>query len=181
MRRLVRCALLGVACVCLALPASAAGEDKGERGADQGFVMKASGAGLAEVSLSEIAKRNAANADVKQFAERMVKDHTKANVELAKLAGKKKLKVARGLDEKHAEVRNRLLKLMGAEFDRAYMDVMVKDHQEAVALFEKESKDGKDDDLKAWAEKTLPTLKEHRKMAKEVAGKLKGGGGTPGK
>jgi putative membrane protein len=178
MSRLVRCALLGAACVCLALPASAADEDKGGKGggADQHFVTKASATNLAEISLGEMAKRNAANADVKKFGERMVKDHTKANGELARLAGKRKLKMSLGLDKKHAELRDRLLKMRGAEFDRAYMDAMVKGHEEAVELFEKASKDLKDEDLKDFAEKTLPTLKEHRKMAKEVAGKLKGGG-----
>jgi putative membrane protein len=63
---------------------------------------------------------------------------------------------------------DKLAKATGAEFDRAYMAGQVKDHEDAVALFEKESKDGKDQKLRAWAKETLPTLRHHLKMAREI-------------
>jgi putative membrane protein len=72
------------------------------------------------------------------------------------------------------KVMDKLSKLSGADFDREYMKHMVEDHVKDVALFEKEAKNGKDADLKAWAEKTLPTLKEHLQMARDVNAKVGG-------
>jgi len=158
---------------CLVLTAGAA-DETGKAESDQQFVMKASPAGLGEGNLGGIAAKQAGDPAVKEFGQHMVKDHTKANAELIRLADKKKLKVAAEMDEKHKMLGDKLLKLSGAKFDREYMHSQVKDHKEAVSLFEKESKEGKDADLKQWAKKTLPTLREHFKMAKEIHGKMKG-------
>jgi putative membrane protein len=76
------------------------------------------------------------------------------------------------MTRKEQELYDRLSKLRGAEFDRAYIDAMVKDHKEDVAHFEAMSRDGSDPDLKAWASKTLPTLKEHLKLAEDIQKKL---------
>jgi len=162
---------LAVACLTLTLARAA---DTSET--DKEFVLKASGAGLAEVNFGNLAVKNATNADVKKFAEHMVTDHTKANKELLDLTDKKRLKVADRMDDEHAKAFRKLAKLSGSAFDREYMAGQVKDHEEAVKLFEKEAKNGKDEDLRKWAETTLPTLKEHLKMAKETQGKVKGGG-----
>jgi putative membrane protein len=140
---------------------------------DEGFVHKVTACGLAEVNAGRIAAKQASSPAVKAFAQKMVDDHSKANKELLKIADKKGLKAARTQDEKHKEGADKLLKLSGIDFDREYMLCQVKDHEEAVALFEKQSKSGKDADLKAWAEKTLPTLKEHLKEARDISAKLK--------
>jgi len=142
---------------------------------DRTFVMMASAAGLAEVNLSGLAASRAASADVKQFAQHMVTDHTKANMELNRLADAKRFAPARAMDAKHQALADQLARLKGADFDRAYMDAMVADHQTAVSLFQAEATNGKDADLKGWAGKTLPTLKDHLKMAQDVAGKVKSG------
>jgi len=139
----------------------------------QDFVTKASAAGLAEVNLSSLAKDRANRPEVKQFSQRMVEDHTKANNELLKLADSKGLKAASRMDDEHQKAADKLAGLKGADFDRAYMDVMVKDHDEAVTLFENASKNVDDKDLQAWAAKTLPTLREHRDMAHKIAGAKK--------
>jgi putative membrane protein len=162
---------------CLAALALAFGmaagrdDDKGPL-TDEGFVLKASEGGMAEVMAGKLAAKRASDAEVKEFAEKMVKDHSKANKELASLAGKKGFKVAKEVGEKHKAMAEKLAKLSGAAFDREYMAGMVKDHEMTVALFEKQGKSGKDEDLKDWAEKTLPTIKEHLKMAKEINGKV---------
>jgi putative membrane protein len=70
----------------------------------------------------------------------------------------------------------KLEKLDGAAFDRAYVDDQIRDHDKTIALFEREVKSGKDPELKAFAEKTLPTLKEHRSMVQELKTKLAKGG-----
>jgi len=175
MTKTLYCFALGMAFVALAR-----GEDKPARAADtsdQQFVLTASASGLAEVNLGNLAAKRASDPAVKEFGQHMVKDHTKANKELLKVANKKGYKVAGKMDAEHQKLFGKLSKARGSEFDTAYMDGQVKDHEEAVSLFEKESKGGKDEDLKALAKKTLPTLREHLKMAKEVRGKLKGGKG----
>src|SRR5262249_32388308 len=90
--------------------------------------------------------------------------------ELEKLASDKNVTLPKQLDKKHQEVATRLGKLQGAEFDRTFAADMVKDHKHEIAMFEHIAKNGKDKDVKACAEKTLPTLKEHLKMAEQLSG-----------
>ncbi|HEY2435018.1 MAG TPA: DUF4142 domain-containing protein [Vicinamibacterales bacterium] len=142
--------------------------------ADQAFARDAAIGGMAEVQLGNLAKQNASSADVKQFGDRMSTDHGKGNDELKQLAATKNLTLPADLDAKHKAVVDRLSKLNGAAFDKAYMTAMVSDHKEDVAKFRKESTSGKDADLKAWAAKTLPTLEEHLKMAQDTASKVGG-------
>ncbi len=140
---------------------------------DKEFVTKAAQGGMAEVSLGQMAAAKATNNDVKEFGNRMVTDHSKANDELKQLATNKgiTLPAEPGAEEKKAE--DALSKKSGKAFDKAYMTDMVKDHEKVVAEFQKESKDAEDPDLKAWATRTLPTLQDHLKMAKQVASKVK--------
>jgi len=175
MRRSLQCAALVVAALVLT---TARGEDTAKSGTDQTFVHKATAGGLAEVNHGTIAAKQASAPAVKEFAEKMVQDHEKANKELLSLANKKELKSARSMDAKHEKMSAKLLKLSGAEFDREYMAGQVKDHEETIALFENEAKNGKDEELSAWAKKTLPDLRHHLKMAKAVQGKLEGGKGS---
>jgi putative membrane protein len=156
---------------CLADFSFAADEQKGS--GDKEFAKKASAAGLAEVNLSTLAMTRGHNAAVKGFAQHMVADHTKANRELLMLANKQNLTLAKTMDEKHMKMFEKLAKLDGADFDRAYMDGMVKDHEEAVKLFEKQSKEGHDEALKSWAGEKLPILKKHLQMARDVTKKEK--------
>jgi putative membrane protein len=149
--------------------------------ADQAFAKEAAIGGMAEVELGNLAKQNAASADVKQFGDRMVTDHGKANDELKQWASQKNVTLATELDAKHKATRDRLSKLNGEAFDKAYMHEMVLDHQKDVAAFRKESTSGKDADLKAWAGKTLPTLEDHLKMAQDTASKVGAAGAAKSK
>ena len=142
--------------------------------ADKTFMMKAARGGMAEVELGRLATEKASSADVKQFGQRMVDDHGKANDELKGLASQKNVTLPADLDAKHKATRDRLSKLSGAAFDKAYMADMVADHNADVAEFARVSKRAKDADVKAFAAKTLPTLQEHQRLAKEVAGKVGG-------
>ncbi len=128
-------------------------------------VRPAAQANRAEVELGRVATERGASDSVKQFGQRMVTDHGKANDELAKVAQDKGVELPADMDAKHKRLQDRLAKLSGADFDKAYMDAMVKDHDKDVAAFEKEAKSAKDKDLKNFASKTLPTLKSHQKMA----------------
>ncbi len=149
---------------------------KGAAASDAAFMKKAAQGGMAEVQLGNVGVQRAESPDVKQFAQRMVDDHSKANDELSQLAAKKGVDLPKDVDAKHKAAMDRLSKLSGAEFDRAYMRDMVSDHNEDVAEFERESRHTKDADLRAWIDKTLPVLKDHQQMA--VATSSKVGAGT---
>lgn len=136
--------------------------------ADNSWVMKVANGGLAEVELGKLAQSQGSSEAVKQFGKRMVDDHSKANEELSQIASRKGITLPTSLDAKHQATRDRLAKLSGAAFDRAYMDDMVKDHREDVAEFKKEASNGQDSDVKAFAAKTLPTLEDHLKMAEQT-------------
>jgi putative membrane protein len=153
---------------------SATAQSGGPAAIDKRFVMAAAAGGLAEVELGRLAADKASNADVKQFGQRMVDDHGKANDELKSLASQKNITLPADLDAKEKATRDRLSKLSGDAFDRAYMREMVADHNKDVAEFQHASKMAKDSDVKAWAAKTLPTLEEHQKMAKEIHAKVAG-------
>ena len=142
-------------------------------GADSTFIKTAAMDGMAEVEHGTLAAQNAASSDVKQFGQRMVDDHGKANAELKSLASKKNVTLPTELDAKHKAMQDKLSKLKGAAFDSAYMAHMATAHKEAVALFQREAKTGKDAEIKAFAEKALPTLQEHLKMAQDLSAKNK--------
>jgi putative membrane protein len=140
---------------------------------DTTFVNKTAVGGMAEVALGQMASTKATNPDVKAFAGRMVTDHGKANDELKQLAQTKGVTLPSDVDQESKDAADKLSKPSGKEFDKSYMDAMVKGHEGVVKAFEKESKDAKDPDLKAWVTKTLPTIQDHLKMAKETRAKLK--------
>jgi putative membrane protein len=145
---------------------------------DRQFIMEAARGGMAEVELGQLASDKAESPAVKQFAQRMVTDHGKANDELKSLAQSKNIMLPTDLDAKHKATKDRLSKLSGAQFDRAYMQDMVSDHQKDVSEFKKQSTSAKDPELKAWAAKTLPTLQEHLQMAQAASRSAVGTSGT---
>jgi putative membrane protein len=128
---------------------------------DVEFMKKAAAGGTAEVELGKIADQKAANEKVKQFAARMVADHGKANAELGAIASSKGVQLPTEIDKGTRKEADRLQKLAGPEFDRAYMQHMVKDHRMDLKEFRKEAKSGKDAEVKSFAARTLPTLQEH--------------------
>jgi putative membrane protein len=137
---------------------------------DADFVMKAGQAGIAEVAAGRMAEKQGQSAATKAFGKRMVADHTKAGDALKRAAEKSGAKMPTTTSEEQKQAAEKLAGLSGAAFDKAYAEQMVKDHEEAVALFDKESTSGSDADLKAFAGMTLPTLQDHLKMAKALPG-----------
>jgi len=152
-------------CALAACPAFA--DDK-KALSDEDFVRMAASGGMLEVKSSQFALEQATSDEVKKFARHMIDDHTKANQELMAVAGKKGIAVPAGLEKKHADVVAKLGMARAGTFDAQYASAQVDSHEEAVSLFERQAKDGKDSDLKAFAEKTLPKLKEHLKMARDL-------------
>jgi putative membrane protein len=139
---------------------------------DQAWVMKVAEGGMAEVELGKLAVQKASSDEVKKFGQRMVDDHSKANEELKTLAQNKKITLPNDLEPKHHAEHDRLAKLSGAAFDRAYMRLMLADHRKAAAEFRAEANSGRDPDVKTFAAKTLPTIEEHLKMAEEISSRL---------
>lgn len=154
-------------------PAETAANDAAVPGAtDRSFIVEAAHGGLAEVELGRMAAEKAANARVKQFAQRMVADHGKANDQLNALAGARTITLPAQLDAQHKATRDRLAGLSGDAFDQAYMRLMVADHRADVAAFQQEAANGRDAEVKAWAGKILPTLQQHLTMAQEISKSL---------
>lgn len=135
---------------------------------DTTFATKAAQAGIAEVAAGDLARTKATNEDVKGFAEKMVRDHTAANAELHDAAAKSSVVLPTEASIQQKAAAERLSTFSGAEFDHAYVEQMVKDHTEAVELFRTEVAGGKDANLKAFAQKTLPTIEMHLEMAKRL-------------
>jgi putative membrane protein len=159
----------GLACCALA-----AADDKQVKAAnDTDFLVKAAECGHAEVKFSELAEKRASSEKVKEFAKHMVRDHGEANNQLAEHSKNLKVAVLAGLDRDKRAIYDRLEKLSGEEFDRAYMKQMVEDHEKAVTLFESQAKSPGEGQLKRFAEQTLPTLREHLKKAREIAQEVK--------
>lgn len=139
---------------------------------DSMFFRKAAEGGMAEVKLGQLARDKAADQQVKDFGSRMVKDHGKANDQLKDLASKKDVTLPDSLSAKDQALYDRLSKMSGAAFDKEYMRAMIRDHEQDVAEFRKESEMAKDSDAKDFAAKTLPTLEDHLQQAKEIGSKM---------
>jgi putative membrane protein len=155
----------------VALP-SAKADDSSLSGKDKSFIQDAYQDGLAEVDVAQLAQRKTGNADVKAFAEKLATDHSASNTELKVLAESKKVSTA----SEPSMVAKGKSKLMdaktGADFDKAYIDAMITDHKKDIEAFEKAANEGKDQDVKNFASKTLPTLKEHLSAAESIQAKI---------
>jgi putative membrane protein len=135
---------------------------------DSDFAKAAAEGGFAEVCFGELAEDKASNKAVKDLAQRMVDDHTKADNSLKTAASKENISIPAQLDTKDQAAYARLSQLSGAAFDRAYTRDMVRDHQTDIALFRHEANDGKDASVKSFAAQTLPTLEDHLKLARQA-------------
>ena len=128
------------------------------------FVKMAALGGMTEVELGKIAQTMAKDSNVRKFADEMIKDHSKANTELATLAKSKGLAVPSTLDSEHSAIVQKLSAKTGSDFDAAYSKQMMEDHDKTIELFEGATKSA-DKDVAAFAKKTLPTLEKHKQMA----------------
>lgn len=140
---------------------------------DADFAVEAASGGMMEVELGTLALTKASSAQVKQFAQMMVDDHTKANNELKDLAQRKNITLPTTMADKHQRKYDKLNEKSGADFDKDYMDLMVDDHKEDVKKFEDEAEDGKDADVKTWASSKVATLKHHLEEAQRVQDAVK--------
>jgi putative membrane protein len=136
---------------------------------DKKFVKDAALGGMAEVELGKLATQKAASEAVKQLGQKMVDDHTKANDQLKEVASKENITIPDSLDSKHQSRIEKLSKLSGPEFDKAYIKDQVKDHKQDVSEFKNEANAGSDPNVKQFASNTLPILEQHLTMAKDLS------------
>jgi putative membrane protein len=137
-------------------------------------MLTAAEGGMAEVAAARVALDHASSDAVKQYAQKMVDDHTANNAELMQLAATKGVTLPTATDAKHQAELDKMSKLSGAQFDAEYVkNSGVKDHEAMEKLMTKESSGGKDADAKAFAAKTLPTVQTHLQMARDLETSMK--------
>jgi len=135
---------------------------------DLKFMKDAAQSGMAEVKMGELASSNGESQQVKDFAQKLVTDHGKINEELKQLATKKSVMLPDAVTEQQKTMLQHLSSLKGREFDSAFKQHAVENHQKSVDKFKTEAEKAKDADLKAFAAKTLPILQQHLDLAKQL-------------
>jgi putative membrane protein len=139
-------------------------------GTDRRFVMDVMAGGTYEVQAGNLALTKASDSRVKNIAQHMVDDHTKANDQLTALATRKGIKNNPGMNQDQLSMIGRLNQLNGADFDREYLSQQQQAHQDTITKFQSEANSGNDRDLRDWASATLPTLRDHLRMINDVRG-----------
>lgn len=150
----------------LALAVASAASVSAQAG-DQAFVTKLAGVAMAEVELGKLAKEKASSREVRAFGQRMIDDHTKAGDELKGIAQRKNLAWPAALPPDAIALKDKLSKLNGAAFDRAYIDEMVKGHTEVLGEVKKGAQSASDPDVKAWATKATSSVQAHLTHAQD--------------
>lgn len=151
-----------------ATPETDSGSSKMMKSPDAVFAMKAAQGGMAEVQLGQLAAQKATSPDVKSFAQMMVDDHTKANDNLKSVASQEGMTLPAAPNAKDQALITKLQNESGAKFDHDYVKAMVKDHQEDVKEFQKESANGADPQIKNFASQTLPVLQTHLQKIQSI-------------
>lgn len=137
------------------------------------FWAEAAQGGMAEIMMAQTALQKTQNEEVRAYAQKMIDDHTAANDELKSLAASKNVTLPTEVSAKHKAMMEKMMSLSGMDFDREYVKSQVKDHEKMVKLFQRQSERDTDAEVKAFAAKTLPTLRMHLEMAQTLNGKMK--------
>ena len=135
---------------------------------DRTFVMQAGQLSMMEVELGRLAVQRGSSAGVKQYGQEMVEEHTRANQELMQLVMQKQVELPTEMSTQNTATIDRLSELSGTSFDTAYKQAMIDSHNQAIALFQAQSQQGQDPQLKAWATQKLPNLQAHLKMVNQM-------------
>ena len=139
---------------------------------DQGFVTQAISSGKAEIALGKMAQGRSGNVNIKEYGGMMVRDHSAANTELTALAKAKDLNLPDSVSSEQEQRENTFESMLPAEFDQKYLEAMVSDHAQAMALFQQEADFGADKELRDFAARNLPAIKKHFETAKALQSTL---------
>lgn len=177
---------IAAAALCLALAGPAYAQSLGERTGvnamlgitpkTEDFVKEAASSDMFEIQSSQLAAQRATDEKVKTFAQQMITDHTKTSTEMKGLvqAGTVKAEIPTAMLASHQKMLDKLNGLNGADFTKQYLDDQVTAHKDAVSLFERYGKGGDNEQLKAWANTTLPALQHHHQMAQDLDKQMDG-------
>ena len=135
---------------------------------DQTFLKEAAQGGLAEVQIGRLGAQKGQDQAVRQLGQKLVQDHSKANQELKLLAAQKSVTLPSEIPAEHQAAISHLKSLEGAEFDKAFKQHAIEDHQKDIQKFQTAARQSTDSDIKAFAQKTLPVLQQHLKMAQDI-------------
>jgi putative membrane protein len=136
---------------------------------DKKFLQEAAEGGMAEVQMGKLAQQKGQSAEVKQLGQKIQQDHEQANQQLMQIAQQKGVELQKEVSKKDQRMIDHMSGMSGAEFDRMYVEHMVKDHQKDIKAFEKEANKGEDTEVKEFAQQTLPKLREHLQSAESLA------------
>jgi putative membrane protein len=145
---------------------------KMDKSADRSFVTSAAEANLAEIDMGKMVGQKSADPAVKDFANRMVTDHTQASQKLASVAEMNGVELPTEASAAERNQKSELEKLSGAQLNDAYLRDELQGHKETISAFESEIEHGQNQEAKNYAEQTLPTLQDHIRIAEDIAGKL---------
>ena len=143
---------------------------------DQAFSLAAATSGANEIAAGKAAQQKATDPSVRAYAAQMVQDHTNANAQMKAILSTKGVSVTEAPDAEHVAILAKMSSMSGAEFDRAYMQQQVVDHQKTIALFDAETRNGSDPDVRSFASTTLPIIQQHLMMAQQYTSRGTMGG-----
>jgi putative membrane protein len=149
-------------------------QTNGKKNSDSKFMMMAATSDMNEIGLSQQALSKSTSDEVKKLAQMMIDDHTKSSEELKPLAASKGVVLPTEMDSKHKSAMEKMSSMSGMELDMAYVKMMVKDHEKAVALYQKEADSGRDAEAKTFAAKTLPVVQMHLDMSRKLMSSMSG-------
>ena len=132
---------------------------------DTNFILAAAQGGMTEVKLGELASTSGTRADVKEFGQMMVKDHTAINDDLKTLAAQKGVTLPNSLDAEHQGMVDKMTALTGSGFDDAYIAGMIQVHQTDAKAFRAESDATQDAGIKYFVDTSIPVVESHLKQA----------------
>jgi len=140
---------------------------------DQAFLRDASQGNLTEIENARLALKSAASDEVRRYAQRILDDHTRNQSDLRGVAQKAGVDLPNDIDSHHHDMQTQLTRLSGSDFDREYIRMMISDHQKDISKFEDAARNSKDSEVRDFASKTLPTLRDHLKSARDINDRLK--------
>ena len=142
-------------------------------GSTNEFASKATIGGMTEVEMGKLAESNGGNADVKEYGKMLQKDHAAANNDLRSIADAEKITLPTAIDEKHSDNIKDMSSKKGADFDKAFIPMMIEDHENDIAEFKEAATSNPSQKIKDFASKALPTLQKHLDKAKMIKSKMK--------
>jgi putative membrane protein len=141
----------------------------GELAWDKQFILNIALRGMRQVDMAKIALDKTSNPAIKEYAQKVVEEQGKATGVLKRIAGKQSIAIPDSLDTKQQAEVDRVAKLSGSEFDRAYAKDQVKMHERSLRDFQREAKEGQDDTVKAFAARVLPLVERHLQTAQDLS------------